>query len=83
MVGQLALHGYGLAQAFSWIRLLAILLISLAWINTFFFAVPLHNKIAANQDVMTATYQLVSTNWYRTFLWSAVFLLGLIEHLKS
>lgn len=83
MLSQVALHGWGLVQDFTWIRLVAGVLIGLAWINTFFFAVPLHNQIAANQQVAEAARGLVSVNWPRTVLWSLVFLLSVLERVRS
>ncbi|MEM9337446.1 MAG: hypothetical protein AAGA66_01875 [Bacteroidota bacterium] len=83
MLGQVLLHGWGLLNDFSMIRLFIALLIALAWVNTFFFAVPLHSKIAAGTDVMDSAASLVRVNWYRTFLWSAVFVLSLFKSLKS
>ena len=80
MLAQVGLHGWGLATAFSWFRLVIFLLIVLAWINTFFFAVSLHNQIAAKQYVLEAATGLVKVNWYRTVLWSLVFLLGLVKN---
>ena len=83
MIGQVALHIYGITQGFSWIKLVMLLLIGLAWVHTFFFAVPLHNKIGAGEEVLLSAKALVQTNWYRTALWSVVFLLGIIDHLRN
>lgn len=83
MLGQLLLHGLGLLHDFSWVRLFAAILIGLSWVNTFFFAVPLHNKISNNTDVLEAAAQLVSVNWYRTVLWTIVFLLGMLKSPKN
>jgi len=83
MVAQVAIHGWHLLGQFSWIGLVAAVLIGLAWVNTFFFAVPLHNQISAQQDVMEAAKKLISINRYRTLLWSVVFLLGLWDYLKK
>ncbi|MEO9870705.1 hypothetical protein [Ekhidna sp.] len=83
MIGQVALHSYQLYQGFSGLRLLAFVLIILAWANTFLVAVPLHNKINANVDIIDAANSLVKINWYRTVLWSGVFLVGLYEHLRN
>jgi len=79
MLSQVALHGWYLYQEFSGIKLFAAVMIGLIWVNTFFFAVPLHNQIASEKDVLEAASGLVKVNWYRTVLWSMVFLLGLIK----
>ena len=83
MLSQVALHGLGLVQDFAWIKVGAAVLIGLAWVNTFFYAVPLHNQIAAQQDVALASKGLVSVNWIRTVLWSLVFLLTVLEKARS
>lgn len=83
MLLQVGIHGWQLADQFSWLRLTASILIGLTWINTFLFAVPLHSQIDAQQDVLEAAKKLVRVNWYRTALWSVVFLLGLWDYLKK
>ena len=82
MLLQVITHGFQLTTDFSWMKVIAAVLIGLAWINTFFYAVPLHNKIAAQQSVSEAAQGLVSVNWYRTVIWTVVFLISLIENLK-
>lgn len=76
MLAQLFSHGIGLWQHFSLPRLLAAILIGLIWVNTFGYAVPLHNKISAGADIASSAKRLVAVNWYRTVLWTVVFLLG-------
>lgn len=83
MLGQLVLHGSSVYSSFSMLGVMALVLIALAWINTFFFAVPLHNKIGAGQEVMESAQGLVKTNWYRTVLWSAVFVISLLDYLRT
>lgn len=83
MIAQIALHGYQLYEGFNWLRLVVFILILLAWVNTFLFAVPLHNKIGAGQEIAASALKLVQINWYRTALWSGVFLLGLVSYLRS
>jgi len=77
MLAQLLTHGIGLWQHFSVPRLLAAALIGSIWVNTFVYAVPLHNKISAGSDIASSAKQLVAVNWYRTVLWTVVFLLGI------
>lgn len=83
MLGQLVVHSYGLAVTFTWFRAIAYVLVLLAWVNTFFYAVPLHNRISVGKDVRESARHLVVVNGYRTALWSLVFLIGLFEYLKS
>ncbi|MEM9895807.1 MAG: hypothetical protein AAF789_05515 [Bacteroidota bacterium] len=78
MLTQVALHGYFLLTDYHLLRLIAATLIGLVWINTFFFAVPLHNQIGASINVQEAAQSLVKVNWYRTILWTLVFLLSAV-----
>ncbi|MEM6735775.1 MAG: hypothetical protein AAF620_06875 [Bacteroidota bacterium] len=79
MLLQVGIHGWELFNHFTWLKLIAAVLIGLVWVNTFGFAVPLHNQIAAQKKVLDAASHLVRVNWFRTILWSAVFLLGLLK----
>jgi hypothetical protein len=73
MFGQLGMHILDLIRDQNKWKILAFILIILAWANTFFFAVPLHNQIAAGVNVTEAAADLVTVNAYRTFFWTAVF----------
>lgn len=83
MVAQAGIHGWQLFNEFSLIGVSTFVLIVLIWVNTFFFAVPLHNEISAQQNVMEAAQGLVRINWYRTVLWSVVFLLSVWDYLRN
>lgn len=83
MLGQVLLHTYGMANEFSWLKTIAFGLVLLTWVNTFFFAVPLHNQIAAENDILAAARGLARVNWYRTALWSVIFILTLYDYLKT
>ncbi|GAA4314491.1 hypothetical protein GCM10023164_10090 [Christiangramia aestuarii] len=56
---------------YTWGSLLVILMI---WILTFLVFVPLHNSIDPNKSCEEITNSLVQKNWWRTFLWSVLFL---------
>lgn len=83
MLAQVAFHAYDLFYDFSWLGLLGIVLIALAWSNTFFYAVPLHKNISEGNEILKSAHELVRINWYRTILWSGVFLVSLIQHIKN
>ena len=83
MVAQAGIHGRQLFSDFSRMGVAATVLIGSAWVNTFFFAVPLHHQIAARQNALEAAQELVSVNWYRTVLWSVVFLLSVRDYLRN
>jgi hypothetical protein len=77
MVTQIALHGWRLYNHFSAAHGLMMLLVISTWAVTFVVFVPLHNKIALNQDLVQTLSHLISYNWMRTILWSMIFLVGL------
>ena len=54
-----------------------LVMVLLCWGVTFKYSVGLHRRIANGDDAATAVRLLVRTNWPRTVLWSAVFLVGL------
>lgn len=78
MLLQVLFHTYNLYINFNWFRVIGTMLIGLAWINTFFYAVPLHQQITNGHRILNAAHQLVRINWYRTLLWSGVFIISLI-----
>lgn len=51
-------------------------LVILIWLTTFFLQVPLHEKLSAGYNQETVR-KLVSSNWWRTFLWSSKSALGI------
>lgn len=57
---------------------LVLALVLLCWALTFFISLPLHRKIDQGDPTQELRRRLVGTNWPRTILWSAIFLLGLI-----
>lgn len=79
MIGQLGIHSYFLVvNGIHVYSGLAFGFILLAWVNTFFFAVPLHSKISAGEEIFLAARKLVKVNTWRTGFWSFVFLIDLI-----
>lgn len=56
----------------------ALFLLIICWVLTFSVSVPLHQKIDAGDTSRECVQRLITTNWPRTFLWSAAFLLGLL-----
>jgi hypothetical protein len=76
MIGQLALLAPGAYRGEpAATAMLAMAL--MCWGATFKFSVPLHRRIAGNDDPVGAVALLVRTNWPRTVLWTAVFIVGL------
>ena len=57
--------------------LLTLLALVGAWITTFAFSVPCHNKLQADGKDDAAISRLIATNWIRTAAWTVVLVLGL------
>ena len=83
MLGQLGFHVYQLTQQAGLLQIITLILIVLAWANTFLYAVPLHNQIGAGVEVIESAEKLVSVNAWRTGFWSVVFLIDLFLILKK
>ena len=83
MLGQVVSHGFFLYADFDILKLIAAIIIALALVITFFYAVPLHNKISFGQKIIESARGLVKINWIRTCLWSGVFLLSVFDYLKN
>lgn len=78
MFGQLGLHLYGMIKsAFSWVQVVAFVMILAVWLITFMKAVPLHGQIGNGVNVQTGIESLIRVNWIRTVLWTLVFLLSM------
>lgn len=78
MLSQLLLHSYTTYMGFSLIQLLILVLVILSWILTFTIFVPLHQKIGNNRFEKQDLFHLDSFNWWRTIIWSAIFVLALL-----
>ncbi len=74
MGGQLLLALY---QVFTKPTLASIIYLSvvvLVWLLTFLYFVPAHKKISSGQHTPATLQALVSWNWWRTLLWSLLFI---------
>ena len=49
------------------------------WLITFLFFVPLHQKISKNQINSSTFSQLITVNWWRTAIWTTIFIVALLE----
>ena len=59
-------------------NLAALACVLACWVLTFAVSVPLHRKIDAGDTSGETVQRLIRTNWPRTILWTAAFLLGLL-----
>lgn len=80
---QLVSTGFLTFKTGNTLLIIQLILIILIWLSTFMQAVPLHNKIALNDDLINSITQLVKVNWIRTILWTLVFLLSIYNYSKE
>ena len=57
-------------------------LITPVWLITFLYFVPAHQKISQGESG-SVVEKLEQINWWRTLIWSLVFVLGLLQVLGS
>lgn len=69
MLIEMTLSVYFVFAQPGWLTYTCLVMVIAIWINTFFQAVPLHNKLAKSKD-LSIIKKLVQVNWIRTFLWS-------------
>ncbi len=70
MMGELALALLTAWQLRSGISYVGFGLVIAIWVTTALIQIPLHNRLARGHD-LTTIQKLITTNWLRTFLWSA------------
>ncbi|MFP4069423.1 MAG: hypothetical protein ACLFVC_04495 [Opitutales bacterium] len=57
--------------------LMALAGVAVCWLLTFGVSVPLHRRVADGEGGRETLNRLIRTNWPRTVLWTAVFIIGL------
>ena len=77
MLGQLFLSGVLLVREISAYHLADVVLVLLVWIITFSLFVPMHRTIAMGGGDTFLLRKLVVKNWFRTVVWTLIFLLNL------
>ncbi|MCA6074564.1 hypothetical protein [Fulvivirga sedimenti] len=77
MFAQVFLTGIQLWMNLTIINIASMGLIISVWLHTFFKAVPLHNSLAREGNQAPIVDELVKANWYRTIIWSLIWLFGL------
>lgn len=82
MVIQVCLHAYTVILNPNLITGLNFITIIAIWAVTFFFAIPLHGNIAQNKYIEASIHKLIKINWYRTVLWSQIFVVDLLIYHK-
>ena len=78
MLGQLLITVLQLNEA-NVVNYLLALLVLAVWLITFLFFVPLHNKISSGRIDDQNLVSLVNVNWWRTAIWTVIFVVALSE----
>ncbi|MFU8848803.1 MAG: hypothetical protein ACNA77_08820 [Opitutales bacterium] len=78
MFAQLPLVAWLSYESPSRANLAAFICVLACWVLTFGVSVPLHRKMDRGDTSSKTVQRLIRTNWPRTMLWTAVFVLGLI-----
>lgn len=80
MIAEMTLQIVWMIRATSTANLIALLLLVVIWISTFFVQVPLHRALEMEHDTKIVQ-KLVRSNWLRTLCWTArAVLLGILLH---
>lgn len=79
MLGQAAIVVFQLIFMPSWPIVCAAALLVLVWLNTFFQAVPAHDRLGAGKELAFTIERLIRVNWIRTVLWTLIFCFGLLR----
>ncbi|WP_350286085.1 hypothetical protein [uncultured Croceitalea sp.] len=81
MLGQLLFNLFNVISAFSALNMFKLLLIITTWLLTFGIFIPLHAAVdkAMGKELNPLTKKLVQKNWYRTLIWSVVFLIAVFQ----
>ncbi len=79
MFAQVGLILWQFFNAYNWYVLASGVLVASVWFNTFFYAVPLHERITKKENMIENAHKLVKVNLFRTIVWSIVWMLGLID----
>ena len=74
MIAQLFVATLQLWETMNFYTLGSIVIILVTWMLTFLIFVPLHNSIKPDESCEEITSNLVKKNWWRTFLWTILFL---------
>ncbi len=79
MMTQLSISVVQAVQKPATLNILNLILVVVVWISTFLQFVPLHHKISSNSIDSNILQKLVSRNWFRTALWTLIFILSCVQ----
>jgi hypothetical protein len=78
MLGQLALHGAALVRTPAATSVTAAVLVAIAWLATFFAAVPCHRRFQTAGFDPAVHQRLLRANLLRTVAWTSVVIVDLV-----
>jgi hypothetical protein len=81
MFGQLGYSVYNVYVSMDTFSLLKLALVGFVWIFTFAYFAPTHGKIAQGKPSKEMLIRLVQWNWWRTFAWTFICILSIIQNL--
>ena len=82
MLAQLIIVGLQLWGSFTFYTISSFIIVLMLWASTFLFFVPLHNQIGTYEFDKTTIKKLVNKNWFRTILWTLLFLISYIKYFR-
>ncbi|MBO3116534.1 hypothetical protein J4050_07240 [Winogradskyella sp. DF17] len=83
MFSQLVLSVYQFWHLQNWYTISSMAIVTMLWLLTFLIFVPLHQSIDKAKPVNNVCQKLVSKNWMRTVLWSALFIISVINVISN
>lgn len=83
MIAQLLVAFWQLWKQPNFYTLGSMLVIGIIWAMTFLIFVPLHNSSSPDRSCEKITRSLEVKNWWRTFLWSFLFIGSLIPKISD
>ena len=78
MIAQLALVLMQTLRSASPASVISLILVLTCWASSFLMSIPCHRRIAEGDTGQANLKLLVRTNWPRSILWTAVFMLGFL-----
>jgi hypothetical protein len=79
MLGQLVITCIQVYQSQNSYTIISLAILFILWAHTFYQFVPLHDTIKNTQIPDKITLKLVKLNWWRTLLWSLLFVYTFIK----
>ncbi|GEQ84921.1 hypothetical protein ULMS_04290 [Patiriisocius marinistellae] len=79
MIGQLAIAAVQLFQEITLFSVMYASIVFALWVITFVCFVKLHGKITDGVFEKNILHQLTNRNWFRTILWTALFIFSLVN----